>query len=363
MLDVKRTCAECQICAELKPTFFKPKPGQLINSRAPFERLSIDFVDPKSYTNANKYLIVIIDEYSRYPLAYPYQDILTRTVISCLQNLFSLFGCPDSIHSDRGAQFVSTKLKEFLWKHGITITHSTSYHPVCNSQCERVNGTIWKAVQLALRTQELDNRYWQTVLDMALHSIRSLLCTSMSNSTPDERLFKFHRGSGIGYTLPDCLQGGPALLQKFVHQSKSNPLVEAVEILLATPNFARIRFPDGILSTVSTGDLAPPPQVESQYSTPPDTLTANNSANPPSPAKTNTESIPACPKESSDLPGSTYRTEESSTMTTEEFLPKTDQSNSQNDPPEIPTKDNKERAGDHRHQGVPVKQNMLPRVL
>ena len=99
-----------------------------------------------------------------------------------------------------------------MWKHGITITHSTPYHPISNSQCERVNRTIWKAVQLALRMQELDNRYWQTILDMALHCIHSLLCTT-TNSTPHERLFKFHRRSGSGYTLPDWLQGDLALLR------------------------------------------------------------------------------------------------------------------------------------------------------
>lgn len=290
MEDAKHTCAECQICAELKPRFFKPPSGRLIHSRPPFERLSIDFMGPKPSTNNLKYLLVIVDEYSRYPFVYPCQDISTKTVINCLQNLFTFFGCPDSIHSDRGSQFISCELKEFLWQHGVVITHSTPYHPIGNGQCERVNGTIWKTIKLALKTRQLDERHWHEVLDIALHSIRSLLCTA-TNSTPHERMFNFSRRSGTGYTLPEWLQGGPALLRKFVRLRKSDPLLEPVDIISATPNFARIRFPDGRQSTVSTEDLVPTPvtdpsstnlesPVSPDHGTSPDSTTPSNIREP-----------------------------------------------------------------------------------
>lgn len=99
---------------------------------------------------------------------------------------------------------------------------------------------------------------------IALHSIRCLLCTA-TNTKPHERLFNFSRRSGTGYTLPEWLQGGPALLRKFVCQHKSDPLVEPVEIISVTPNFARIRFPDGRQSTVPTEDLAPTPVTVSSF--------------------------------------------------------------------------------------------------
>lgn len=202
----------------------------------------MDFVGPKPSTNNFKYLLVIVDEYSRYPFAFPCQDLTAKTVISCLKKLFTLFGCPDSIHSGRGTQFISSELKEFLWQHGVVITHSTPYHPIGNGQCECMNGTIWKAVQLVLKSRGMDDRHWHTVLDIALHSIRSLLCTA-TNSTPHERWFSFQRRSWTGYTLPEWLQGGPALLRKFVRSNKSDPLVEPVEIISATPNFAKFASP------------------------------------------------------------------------------------------------------------------------
>lgn len=126
----------------------------------------------------------------------------------------------------------------------------------------------------ALRTRKLVISQWELVLDHALHSIRSLLCTA-SNQTPHERLFSFPRKSSNGYSLPTWLTSlGPVLLRKFVRTHKSDSLVEPVDLVNATPHYARIRYPDGRESTVSTSDLAPAPKEPSTHSTsslPPDT--------------------------------------------------------------------------------------------
>ena len=142
-------------------------------------------------------------------------------------------------------------------EHGIVSTHSTPYHPAGNGQCERENGTIWKAVRLALRTRGWPETQWESVLDIVLHSIRSLLCTA-TNQTPHERLFSHPRKSGNGYSLPEWLTPpGPVMLRKFVRRSKSDPLVEMVDLISVTPHYACVRYPDGRESTVSTRDLAP----------------------------------------------------------------------------------------------------------
>ena len=261
--DVKRICSQCSICSMLKPRFYKPPPAKLIHSMQPFDRISVDFIGPKPSCSKNKYLLVAVDEYSRFPFAFPCSDMSTLTVISCLKKLFTMFGCPSSIHSDRGPQFMSKEICTFLMENGVVYTHSSPYHPQGNGQCERENGTIWKAVQLALRSRNLPDTQWESVLDIALHSIRSLLCTS-TNQTPHERLFSFHRKSCNGFSLPSWLTSpGPILLRKFVRSFKSDPLVERVELVTATPHYARVRYQDGRESTVSTSDLAPSPRNQS----------------------------------------------------------------------------------------------------
>ena len=120
---------------------------------------------------------------------------------------------------------------------------------------------------------------WETVLQDALHSTRSLLCTS-TNSTPHERFFRFQRRSMLGKSLPNwLLNPGPVFLRNHV-RNKGDPLCEEVELIESNFSFAHVRFPDGRETTVSTKDLAPNPSndfqssnVDQESSLLPDTVT------------------------------------------------------------------------------------------
>ena len=61
--------------------------------------------------------------------------------------------------------------------------------------------TVWKTIQLALKTANLPHEQWEVMLPNALHSIRSLFCTA-TNVTSHERFFAFQRRSSTGATLP-----------------------------------------------------------------------------------------------------------------------------------------------------------------
>ena len=257
--DVKRTCASCKICAELKPRFYRPTEGTLIRATGPMQRLSIDFKGPLPTASRNPYLLVIVDEYSRFPFLYSCPDMQTSTVIKCLELLFSMCGMPDYLHSDRGRSFISRELKEYLLERGVATSNSTPYHPQGNGQAERYVGIVWKAIQLALKSHKLSDKYWELVLPQVLHSIRSLLCTA-TNCTPHERFFQFQRRTSHGNSLPSWLMNpGPVLLRRFVRTSKSDPLVDKVDLIDSNRSFACIRYPDGRESTVSVQDLAPYP--------------------------------------------------------------------------------------------------------
>ncbi|XP_068224969.1 uncharacterized protein [Palaemon carinicauda] len=254
--EVKKITTSCQVCLELKPRFFKYS-GQLIKATQPFERLNLDFKGPVPSQSRNKYFLTVVDEFSRFPFVFPCADMTTRTVISCLVQLFALFGMPAYIHTDRGASFMSEELKDFLMKKGVATSRTTPYNPRGNGQAEKYNGIIWKTLTLALKTRNLDVSQWETVLPDALHSIRSLLCTS-TNSTPHERLFLHSRRSTTGQSLPTWLiQGGRALLRRHVRHSKNDPLVDEVEIVETNPEYAHVKLSDGRATTVSLRHLAP----------------------------------------------------------------------------------------------------------
>ncbi len=266
--DVKRVCSSCRVCAETKPQFYRQPGSMLIKATQPMERLSIDFKGPVVSNSKNMYLFTAIDEFSRFPFAFACADMSSETVKRCLDSIFSLCGMVGFVHSDRGASFLSRDVKVHLTRRGIASSATTPYHPEGNSQCERFNGIIWKAIQLALKDRDLPVGHWELVLPDALHSIRSLLSTS-TNETPHERFFNFFRRSGLGHSLPAwLLTPGPVLLRRFVRHTKNDPLVDEVELLEANPTFARVRYPGGRESSVSLRDLAPCPRVTNTTAAP-----------------------------------------------------------------------------------------------
>jgi hypothetical protein len=130
--DVQTVIKECKACAELKPQFFKPPAGRLITATRPWERLSMDFVGPLPTSNSLKFILVVVDEFSRYPFAFACSDITSAVVIKHLSHVFSLFGSPSSIHSDRGTQFESKELSEFLLRNRVVKSRTSPYRPQGN---------------------------------------------------------------------------------------------------------------------------------------------------------------------------------------------------------------------------------------
>ena len=113
------------------------------------ERFSIDFKGPLPSSSKHKYFLTVIDEYSRLPFATPCQNISIETVIKCLEVIFFLCGMLEFTHSDRGSSFMSAESADYFRNRDIASSHSTPYHPTGNSQVERFNGIVWRAVRLA----------------------------------------------------------------------------------------------------------------------------------------------------------------------------------------------------------------------
>lgn len=312
--EIRKTTQSCQACAECKPSFYKPEPTRLIKATQAFERLNIDFKGPLPSAGQERYLLTILDEFSRFPFAFPCRDMSSQTVINCLCSLFSMFGMPSYVHSDRGTSFMSSELRSFLHSKGIATSRTTSYNPEGNGQVERLNGTLWKTITLALKTRSLPINCWKDVLPDCLHSIRSLLCTA-TNSTPHERMFSFTRKSTTGPSIPSWLASpGRVLLKRHVRASKYEPLVENVELIEANPCYAHIRYSNGHEDTVSVKHLAPCGQENEESSTPAsdpllmseDTIEKQQSTDIANESTTSADEVPvASPSPSFDKPSST----------------------------------------------------------
>ena len=117
--DIRLSNKTCKVCAETKPQFHSQAPAQLIKATQPFERVNMEFKGPLKSTNQNIYFLNIVDEYSQFTFVFPCKDVSTQSVIRCLCELFSLFGMPAYVHSDRGSSFTSEELHQFLLTKGV----------------------------------------------------------------------------------------------------------------------------------------------------------------------------------------------------------------------------------------------------
>ena len=85
---------------------------------------SADLVDYSKYAKFNKgfkYLLCIIDIYSRYAWVFPLKDKTSKTIL----NKFKTFPAfPKKLWVDRGSEFINKEFKEFCKSKQITIYHT-----------------------------------------------------------------------------------------------------------------------------------------------------------------------------------------------------------------------------------------------
>ena len=109
-----------------------------------WEELSIDFYGP---FYVNNHLLVLFDNYSRYPIVERVNGTSSKSTIECLENVFSKFGYPAQIQSDNGPPFNSRDFAEYLRSNNITHRKITPYWPQANCLVERFMKNIGKSLR------------------------------------------------------------------------------------------------------------------------------------------------------------------------------------------------------------------------
>jgi transposase InsO family protein len=60
-----------------------------------------------------QHIIVVMDEYSRYPVVETLTTVSTKTVIPLLDKIFSIFGRPSVLKTDNGPPFNGNEFRQF----------------------------------------------------------------------------------------------------------------------------------------------------------------------------------------------------------------------------------------------------------
>ena len=123
---------------------------KFFSATKPFEQISVDLVGPLPTTiTLNRYIVTMLDAFSRYCLLVAVPDVRAFTVIKAIDRWITLFGPPQSILSDNGPQFISALYRDYMRNHkDVKIKYTSTYHPMTNGQVERLHKWIKERLRL-----------------------------------------------------------------------------------------------------------------------------------------------------------------------------------------------------------------------
>lgn len=172
-------CKSCKVCQLRAP----PKVGDRVpihpiprGDEFPFSHLVMDCIgpivlrgDPVAVQPKYNYALVVIDLFSRWPMAYPLHSLSAQAVCDILLQIFMTFSIPRVISSDCGTNFTSKLTQIFLKYLGCSPRFNTPGHPESSGVVERCNQSLKNMI---FKLVEERPHKWYEVLPFVLWSLR-----------------------------------------------------------------------------------------------------------------------------------------------------------------------------------------------
>ena len=153
----------------------------------PFMCWGVDHLGPFPITACgNKYIVVVIDYFSKWTIAGALPDAKAETAIEFfLDRVVNQFGVPLQVVTDQGSAFTSQSWSEMVGRLNIRHTLATAEHQQTNGLVEKANGTLVDRVA-AFVLDHLDS--WDKLLGSAVFAINSSIQSSI-NVSPFQVVF------------------------------------------------------------------------------------------------------------------------------------------------------------------------------
>ena len=156
-IEVAQSCPQCQRGSDYG---HRQKTTGTIQSKGPWDTLSVDIVGPLPADRRHEFIIVFVDCFSRYTVLVPASNHTADTVSEALlRHVVPYFGTPRRLLSDRGREFVGEVWGTLTRSFGIQRLLTSPYHPEGNSINERSHRTMNNMLRARL-LRDLPSRRW-----------------------------------------------------------------------------------------------------------------------------------------------------------------------------------------------------------
>ena len=150
--EVISECLGCQLGSDYKP---RDVPKGKVESTSPWDVLSIDIMGLfVAGRQGGRYIMSIIDCFSRYLILVPLRDQLTKVSCALYELVIGYFGCPRKILLDRGTEFTGRLRKGLMELLGIQQLLTSPYYPQGNGIVERSRRMVSNMIQAHLVNQD-----------------------------------------------------------------------------------------------------------------------------------------------------------------------------------------------------------------
>lgn len=208
-----KSCIPCQ-AATTKSTPTPPlKPSKL--PAGPWQEISMDFLGPLP---SGEMLLVIVDDYSRYPEVEIVSSTSFKCVVPKLDAIFARHGIPTVIKSDNGPPFCSADFASMAEYFGCVHRRVTPLWPQANGEAEHFMSPLTKSI----RTAHLQHKSWKQELYSFLRQYRATPHVS-TKVPPAEALF----GRKIRTRLPELVPTPQRDIDKTIRKNDADSKMKA----------------------------------------------------------------------------------------------------------------------------------------
>ena len=177
----------CEVCQKVKHHRKKPALLTTMPIASVFQRWHMDFLCMRQTPDGYKYILLLVDSFSRWCEAIPTKTQDAATVAQVLyRDIFTRYGTPDEIVSDLGRQFTSRLVRAICELGGVRQKFTSPYHPQTNATCERLNSFIIQSVKAYC---DADQNNWPDKLPGILMAYRSTPATRSTEFSPYQLVF------------------------------------------------------------------------------------------------------------------------------------------------------------------------------